>query len=124
MSTDHMIEENLIGELIPSSDLEIVLQEDSSALLMDLYIPEVLVGKDADEITAEKLLERLQEVDGEGSGLDADTVDGKHARDLFVKNPLLAGRVVVGAADGGPTDGGNYEEFTAAFLAQVSEDLR
>lgn len=124
-----MIGENLVLEdhaedVVPGSELEIVLQEDSSVLMMDLYMPEVLVGKDADEITSEKLHEMLLKIDGEGSGIDADMVDGKHARDLFVKNPLLADRVVVGAADGGPADGGSYEEFTAAFLAQIPEDLR
>ena len=41
-----------------------------------------------------------------------------------MKDLSLTGRVVVGAADGGPADGGSYEEFTTAFLAQVSEDLR
>lgn len=124
MSIENIVLEEHIGDMTPGGELEIVLQEDSSVLLMDLFIPEVLAGKDADEITSEKLHEKLLEIDGEGSGLDADTVDGKHARDLFVKNPLLAGRVVVGAADGGPGDGGNYEEFTAAFLARLPEDLR
>lgn len=124
MSGNQIIENNPTGDMVPTTDLEVVLQGDSSVLLMDLYMPEVLMGKDADEITGEKLLEKLQEVGGEGSGIDADMVDGKHARDLFVKDPLLAGRVVVGAADGGPADGGSYEEFTVAFLAHVSEDLR
>lgn len=124
MSIENIVLEEHIGDMAPGGELEIVLQEDSSVLLMDLFIPEVLAGKDADEITSEKLHEKLLEIDGEGSGLDADTVDGKHARDLFVKNPLLAGRVVVGAADGGPGDGGNYEEFTAAFLARLPEDLK
>lgn len=124
MNIDHIILEGHTEDMAPGGELEIVLQEDSSVLLMDLYLPEVLAGKDADEITSEKLHEKLLEIDGEGSGLDADTVDGKHARDLFVKDPLLAGRVVVGAADGGPGDGGNYEEFTAAFLARLPEDLR
>lgn len=124
MSVEEIVLEDHIGDVVPGSELEIEFQEDSRVLLMDLYIPEVLAGKDADEITGEKLHEKLLEIDGEGSGIDADTVDGKHARDLFVKDPLLAGRVVVGAADGGPADGGNYEEFTEAFLACVSEDLR
>lgn len=124
MSIENIVLEEHIGDMAPGGELEIVLQEDSSVLLMDLFIPEVLAGKDADEITSEKLHEKLLEIDGEGSGLDADTVDGKHARDLFVKNPLLAGRVVVGTTDGGPGDGGNYEEFTAAFLARLPEDLR
>lgn len=124
MSVEEIVLDDHIGDVVPGSELEIEFQENSSVLLMDLYIPEVLAGKDADEITPEKLHEKLLEIDGEGSGIDADTVDGKHARDLFVKDPSLVGRVVVGAADGGPADGGSYEEFTTAFLAQVSEDLR
>lgn len=124
MSVGEIVPDDHIGDVAPGSELEIEFQENSSVLLMDLYMPEVLAGKDADEITPEKLHEKLLEIDGEGSGIDADLVDGKHARDLFVKDPSLAGRVVVGAADGGPADGGSYEEFTAAFLAQVSEDLR
>jgi len=35
-----------------------------------------------DELTANKILEKLKTVDGSGSGLDADTIDGKHADEL------------------------------------------
>jgi len=34
------------------------------------------------ELTAAKILEKLKNVDGAGSGLDADTVDSKHASDF------------------------------------------
>jgi len=35
-----------------------------------------------EELTANKILEKIKTVDGAGSGLDADTVDGKHASEL------------------------------------------
>jgi len=35
-----------------------------------------------DELTAAKILEKLKNVDGAGSGLDADLLDGKHASDF------------------------------------------
>lgn len=76
MSVEEIVLDDHIGDVVPGSELEIEFQENSSVLLMDLYIPEVLAGKDADEITPEKLHEKLLEIDGEGSGIDADTVDG------------------------------------------------
>ncbi|AVX31792.1 hypothetical protein CTH_2249 [Carboxydocella thermautotrophica] len=42
----------------------------------------------ADQIGASNILSQLLSVDGPGSGLDADTVDGKHASDFVVLSDL------------------------------------
>ena len=36
-------------------------------------------------ISAEEILDKLKTVDGEGSGLDADMLDGKHASEFVLK---------------------------------------
>lgn len=78
-------------------------------LVMDLYFTNII------ESTSEQILEKLKAVDGAGSGLDADLVDGRHADAFVLKNNALSGRIMVVAGDGEIADGGNYDEFVAAF---------
>ena len=68
------------------------------------------------EITPANLLERIRTVDGEGSGLDADTLDGIHKQDLYLTpEQLLAAMVTVDGAGSGldadRLDGRDSTEF-------------
>lgn len=54
----------------------------------DKYVDTVLGGNETPEnlvISAEEILDKLKTVDGEGSGLDADMLDGKHASEFVLK---------------------------------------
>lgn len=101
-------------------ELDVVMQESDDALVMDLYFPNVFEGT----ITSGVLLEKLREVDGESSGLDADLLDGHHASAFFMKDETLAGKILFGDQDGGATDGGSLSNFKAAFDACVPDELR
>lgn len=52
------------------------------ATLGNNEIPEYLI------ISAEEILDKLKTVDGEGSGLDADMLDGKHGSEFVLKTEL------------------------------------
>lgn len=104
--------------------MNIEKHETEEDLVMDLYFPNILTGMYGTPESPEEILEKLKEVDGDDSGLDADMLDGKHASAFWEKDKLLAGRVIVGGNDGGPADGGNYEEFVASFNSNLnSEEL-
>ena len=104
--------------------MNIVRRESEEDLLMDLYFPNIIKGLDADEIDDGKFLNKIKEVDGEGSGVDADLLDGHHASAFVRRNSALAGRVAVVGADGEVADGGSYLEFEKEFNNSVSEDLQ
>lgn len=104
--------------------MNIVRRESEEDLMMDLYFPNIIKGLDADEIDDGKFLNKIKEVDGEGSGIDADLLDGNHASAFMRRNGVFAGRVAVVGVDGDVTDGGSYDEFEKEFNNNVSEDLR
>lgn len=55
---------------------------------VDKYVDAILGGNETPEklvISAEEILDKLKTVDGEGSGLDADMLDGKHASEFVLK---------------------------------------
>lgn len=104
--------------------MNIVRRESEEDLLMDLYLPNIIKGLDADEIEDGKFLERIKDVDGAGSGIDADMVDGYHAAAFLLRDASLSGRVAAVGNGGEITDGGSYEEFEQEFLNKIPEDLR
>ena len=58
---------------------------------VDKYVDTVLGGNETPEnlvITPEEILAKLKEVDGHGSGLDADMLDGKHGSEFALKTEL------------------------------------
>ncbi len=96
-------------------NLELEVVNEDSQLVMDLFFPYIIRGKDAMEMSANELLEKLKEVDGAGSGLDADTLDGKSSEDFLLNNSLPQDEVVVGGGDGAPVGGGSFSDFTNSF---------
>ena len=55
---------------------------------VDKYVDAILGGNETPEklvISAKEILDKLKTVDGEGSGLDADMLDGKHASEFVLK---------------------------------------
>ncbi len=58
---------------------------------VDKYVETVLGSNEIPEylvISAEEILTKLKTVDGEGSGLDADTLDGKHGSEFALKEDI------------------------------------
>ena len=58
---------------------------------VDKYVDTVLGGNEIPEylvISAEEILAKLKTVDGEGSGLDADMLDGKHGNEFATKEDI------------------------------------
>lgn len=58
---------------------------------VDKYVETILGGNETPEnlvISAEEILDKLKTVDGEGSGLDADLLDGKHGSEYATKEDL------------------------------------
>ena len=58
---------------------------------VDKYVETILGGNETPEylvISAEEILAKLKTVDGEGSGLDADLLDGKHGSEYALKTEL------------------------------------
>lgn len=58
---------------------------------VDKYVDTVLGGNEIPEylvISAEEILTKLKTVDGEGSELDADTLDGKHGSEFATKEDI------------------------------------
>lgn len=99
-----------------TGDLELEVIDDDSQLVMDLYFPNIIRGKDAGEISSKELLNKIKEVDGPDSGLDADTLDGKHSSDFLTNSDFPEGEVIVGGGQGGgPTGGGSFSDFSDAF---------
>lgn len=43
-------------------------------------------------LSAQKLLEKIKMVDGPGSGLDADLLDGKQGNEFIQKTDILGGK--------------------------------
>ena len=105
-------------------DLQIDLQESDEVLAMDLYFPNLIKGKDGEEIVGKRLLREIQAIDGEGSGIDADTLDGWHASAFLLKRQELAGRLLAANADGELADGGNADEFKEAFINCLPIELQ
>lgn len=56
-----------------------------------LTIPRGNKGQDAQEITAEVLRDKIKEVDGAGSKLDADKLDGKDSIDFLQTTSTVLG---------------------------------
>lgn len=59
---------------------------------VDKYVDTVLGSNEIPEylvILAEEILEKLKTVDGEGSGLDADMLDGKHGSEYATKEDIV-----------------------------------
>ena len=57
----------------------------------DKYVDTVLGGNETPDylvISAEEILEKLKTVDGSDSGLDADTLDGKHASEFAILSDI------------------------------------
>lgn len=99
-----------------TGDLELEIVNDDSQLELDLFFPNIIMGKDAGEISSEDLLNKIKEVDGPGSGLDADTLDGKEAAEFLTNSDFPNGEVIVGGGAGSkPTGGGSFSEFRSAF---------
>lgn len=99
--------------------MNIEKHDSDSDLVLDLYLPNILTGKYGDTDTPESVLKKIKEVDGAGSGLDADLLDGKHAGDFILKNRRLSGRLVVVAEDGEIADGGDFNDFKEVFLSKI-----
>ncbi len=58
---------------------------------VDKYVDAILGGNEIPEnmvISAQEILDKIKTVDGEGSGLDADLLDGKHASEFALKTEL------------------------------------
>ncbi|MGJ0846651.1 hypothetical protein ACR77J_08180 [Tissierella praeacuta] len=58
---------------------------------IDRYVDTILGGNKTPEnlvISAEEILSKLKTVDGEGSGLDADMLDGKHSSEYALKEDI------------------------------------
>ncbi|MCM1031551.1 MAG: hypothetical protein NC410_08965 [Oscillibacter sp.] len=99
-----------------TGDLEVEVIDCDSQLVMDLFFPNIIRGKDAGEISSKELLDKIKVVDGTGSGLDADTLDGKHASDFLTSVDFPEGEVIVGGGkEEKPTGGGSFSEFETAF---------
>lgn len=89
-----------------------------SSLEMDLYFPHIITedgGGGGSSMSGREILEKLKEVDGDGSGLDADTLDGKHADEFLTGADFPAGEVIVGTETGKPAGGGRFEDFERGF---------
>lgn len=102
--------------------MKIVKHDSDDELLLDLYFPHIIRGEKGDkgeEIVGERLLREIRLIDGQGSGIDADTLDGRHAGDFILKNRELAGRMVVVAPDGEIADGGDFGEFRDGFMSKL-----
>ena len=106
-----------------NGDLELEVVNDDSQLVMDLFFPNIIRGRDAGDISGDELLDLIKEVDGEGSGLDADTLDGKDASDFLSIGDLPAGEVVVGSEDCGVAGGGGFSDFENAFNDNFKVEL-
>ena len=72
----------------PNDIVFVKFPQDSS---VDKYVDAILGGNETPEnlvISAEEILGKLKTVDGAGSGLDADLLDGKHASEFALKTEL------------------------------------
>lgn len=79
--------------------------------------------------TAADVLAKLLTVDGSGSGLDADTIDGKHFDELLMKDVRIQGNLTVTggitaySTDGSATpflvDATNWENLTSSSTIRV-----
>ena len=104
--------------------MRIEKQDTEDDLLIDLYLPAILTGEYGDPDSPESILEKLKTVDGDGSGLDADMLDGKHSDDFILKKISLAGHMIVIAEDGEIADGGTLEEFKNEFNNNTSDSFK
>lgn len=104
--------------------MRIEKHESEDDLILDLYFPEILTGIYGDPDQPAETLRRLKEVDGPGSGLDADLLDGLHAGSFLLRDAALEGRMAVVMADGGLGDGGSFGEFCSEFSNNTSELFR
>ena len=78
--TDYLIttQLNLAPEVVQAlEDFEQILGDSTS--LVNVIISELATKADLIEVTPNAILTKLKSVDGSGSGLDADSVDGYHA---------------------------------------------
>jgi len=69
----------------PNDIVFVKFPQDSS---VDKYVDTILGGNETPEnmvISAQEILDKLKTVDGAGSGLDADLLDGKHASEFVLK---------------------------------------
>lgn len=104
--------------------MKIVEQESDEDLLLDLYFPSIIKGADGKEMSNETLLEKIRLIGGEGSAIDADTVDGRHASAFLLKNTSLADSVFVGGSDGKTVDGGSFLDFKNALINHIQEEIQ
>lgn len=104
--------------------MKIIKHDSDDQLLLDLYFPEIITGKYGEPETPAYILEKLKEVDGHGSGLDADTVDGCHASAFLLKNPVLSGHLAAVGLSGEIADGGTFADFETAFANNTSDTFK
>lgn len=97
--------------------MRIERHESEDDLLMDLYFPSIITGMYGDPDSGSEILEKVKEVDGDGSGLDADMVDGRHGSEFLLRRRDLSGCVVVCGDDGDFVSGGSFEDFKVGFLS-------
>ena len=74
------------GIYVEPNDIVFVKFPQNSSV--DKYVETILGENETPEnlvISAEEILDKLKTVDGEGSGLDADMLDGKHASEFVLK---------------------------------------
>jgi len=84
-----------------------------------------LANKRMDTIPADNLLAELKTVDGDGSGLDADTVDGVQAADLAkadLSNISALGKILDLDGDGSGLDADTVDGVQAADFSQKAAD--
>lgn len=104
--------------------MKIIKHDSDDQLLLDLYFPNIITGKYGEPETPQYILEKLREVDGHGSGLDADTVDGCHASAFILKNPALPGHLAGIAPSGEIGDGGAFADFENSFSSNTSDTFK
>ena len=83
------------GKDCTAEDVATAMSNDNAAVQT---ISDDLAARHADVLgspdTPEQVLDKLKQVDGPGSGLDADTVDGVHAAELLDRISALEAKVV------------------------------
>lgn len=103
--------------------MKIIKHDSDDELLLDLFFPNIIKGADGKELSDEMLLEKLRRIDGEGSGVDADMVDGRHASAFLLKDTSLTDRVFVGGRDGEAVDGGSFQDFKNALTSKIQVEM-
>lgn len=105
--------------------MKIIKQNSESDLIMDLYLPNIIRGRDGETPFIGKngnwwIGERDTGVNA--AGLSQDQVEALD--DMLVKDYRLAGQVAVVGGDGQLTGGGNFEEFVDGFDKIVCDCLK